>query len=128
MYLKASVTLPEPGTYAIHLAVYDNAGNSKVARKVLLYDDSSTVEKTEGKFSRVATASQKSGYKWVDTDTSVIVTWKDMFINIRHKNNRWLYAVKPYPDIESKYDDNDGNRTISSIHHVHGEFAKNPVL
>lgn len=89
-----------------------------------MYDNIAVVGKQGGKFSRVTTASEKTNYLWVDVETpSVKVTWTDLFINVRHKNNRWLNAIEGYHGIETKYDDRDGTRTISAIDHVHSKLC-----
>ncbi|XP_069133969.1 uncharacterized protein [Argopecten irradians] len=118
---SASFTLTSPGMYMLLLHVIDNAGNIQSARKVFLFDNMSEVEKQSGKFARVTTASSNTSYNWVVADTNnVDITWTDLFINVRHKNNHWLNAISDFVDISNNYDDRFGNRTTAAIDHIHG--------
>nr|XP_034301655.1 uncharacterized protein LOC105322112 [Crassostrea gigas] len=117
---SASVTLPNPGMFAIHFTAYDKAGNHKTSRKVILYDDQSVITQKPNKVTRVVTASSETSYVWVVQDTgTIVVRWTDRFINVRHENNRWLNKVNSHIAVEDKYDDHYGERQISEINNVH---------
>ncbi|XP_060084880.1 uncharacterized protein LOC132564227 [Ylistrum balloti] len=118
---SATFALTTPGMYMLLLHVIDRAGNLQSARKVMLFDNMSEVEKLADKYARVTTASSNTSYAWVVRDTNTVdVMWTDLFINQRHKDNQWLNAIRPYTDVDNNYDDRFGNRTTAAIDHVNG--------
>ena len=123
MSLKASFELPFPGMFAIHFSVFDKAGNSKTSRKLLLYDNNSSVtfNRDTSRVTRVVTASQETSFKWVVKDTrDVDISWEDRFGNWRHESNGWLNKVTSHHDVESRYDDHYGERQVDEIPNVYG--------
>ncbi|CAC5386461.1 unnamed protein product [Mytilus coruscus] len=109
--------------YSLHLVAYDKAGNFKTGRNLFLYDDQSVVDTQGNQPTYCSTASEDTSYTWVTTDTNQVkVDWKDRFINIRHKNNKWLNLVQTYAPGEPKivvYEDLYGDRTNVQINNVH---------
>ena len=123
MSLKASFELPFPGMFAIHFSAFDKAGNHKTSRKLLLYDNNSSVtfNPDTSRVTSVVTASPETSFKWVVKDTrDVDISWKDRFRNWRHESNRWLNKVTPHLAVESRYDDHYGERQVDAIPNVHG--------
>lgn len=109
--------------YAIHLSAVDNAGNVKITRKFVLFDDLSKVTFNNNGFTFLETASAQTNFTWVSKDISnLLVRWTGRFMNQRHKHNMWLARVNSYPNIEASYDDYDGRRTVDEVPNVQGKI------
>ncbi|XP_061189002.1 uncharacterized protein LOC133197151 [Saccostrea echinata] len=120
---SVTFTAPADGLYQVVLTCHDLAGNYKSARRVFLYDNSSTIDITPGHMISDTVSTSNTSNVWVVTSvTSVTIEWDNHFKNSRHKNNQWLNGVKAYGGIDktSKYDDNTGEITINSIDHEDG--------
>ena len=116
--------------YSIHMVAFDKAGNYKIGRGLFLFDDQSVVTK-QGNPIKCVTASKESTFEWVVQDTNnVKIIWPDRFINIRHKNNKWLNKVNTFtPAGITIYEDLYGKRTNVAINNVHGKITQcNTVL
>ncbi|KAL5006494.1 hypothetical protein ScPMuIL_015300 [Solemya velum] len=114
------ITMKEPGAYSVIFSAFDQAGNFKTARRIILFDDVSKVSKQNTTVLRMVTASSAAGYRFLTSETSQLeVQWKDKFINTRHHTNKWLNAVSPYAD-PNIFDDNSGERTTSLVPNVNG--------
>lgn len=107
--------------YAIHLSAVDKAGNIKMSRKLVLYDNLSKVTFNVKRNTRVETASSQTNFTWVTKETNkIFVKWWGRFINHRHDNSRWLTKINPYPKIDRAYDDFDGRRTVDEVPNIQG--------
>ncbi|XP_053393450.1 uncharacterized protein LOC123562440 isoform X2 [Mercenaria mercenaria] len=140
----------EPGMYSVLVEIRDTANNSRIARRLVLFDDQSEItfnERPNGKL-YVSSAVEETGYKWQTVakgqDVTFEVSWKNYFINKIMEENMLLNSVDPYPtqfkEIEDdgvlfskKYvhdslDDHEGKRTRDAITNFHGivefEWAK----
>ncbi|XP_055958832.1 uncharacterized protein LOC126829498 [Patella vulgata] len=117
---SVDITFPKTAVYSVILSAYDKAGNYKKARRLVIFDDSSSVTTTQGSVLRATSALSSTNYKWQTNLNSVTISWTNRFINTVHHNGRFLAAVKSEPGVESQYDDNDGSRTTQAVDNVQG--------
>ena len=113
-----------PGIYAVLLDVYDRAGNVKSARKLVLYDDGSQITRSPTAPLRVTSAASVTSWQWQQTEGAVTVTWAGRYTNSFHHHNKVLNEVTAEADVESDYDDNEGNMTVTAMDNVLGEGLK----
>lgn len=94
------------------------ANNSKIARRLVLYDNESSITRGKPGFladkqinvtsmwigdggMHVITAIPETGYMWQTsvsgTKTRIILDWKNHFVNKLHYNKKLLNKVIPYP-------------------------------
>ncbi|XP_046581225.1 uncharacterized protein LOC124288740 [Haliotis rubra] len=106
------------GVYSVVLSAYDKAGNYRSARRIMVYDGTSTVTAQANKKLRVSTAASASA--WQTTSSAVTVDWTNRYINTVHHNNKWLLGVASHGNISSDYDDNEGSRGIGEVRNVQG--------
>ncbi|KAL3832352.1 hypothetical protein ACJMK2_024004 [Sinanodonta woodiana] len=132
----ANYTPPEPGMYSVLLEVRDMANNSKIARRLCLYDNVSTVEIDTQHKLYVSTATNISDNLWQASPDVITVVWSGHFFNRIHRENKLLNQVLAYPiqfkKVEedgilssSKYisqglDDEEGSRSIKEITNLNG--------
>lgn len=113
-----------PGLYSTTLIVYDKALNYKATRCVILYDNQSKVDIMAGKRTIVEQSSKDTNYTWISvSDKTLKVSWRDRFINFRHKQNHWLGNVGSLSDVVGEYDDNYGKRSVDEIPNAHGKIS-----
>jgi hypothetical protein len=55
------------------------------------------------------------------TDKTLKVSWKNLFINERHKKHSWLSAVASLQKVDNVYDDHFGKRDVMEIPNAHGK-------
>jgi hypothetical protein len=130
-------TPPDSGVYSVILQVTDKANNSEFARQIAIYDPNSTISVISDTNLFVSTAEKLSNYSWQSECSTVQITWDDYFINNFHLQNHLLLPVEKFPiqlrggdieelkseivkDVKTNYDDHDGKRTVSAVHHVNG--------
>ncbi|KAK3603163.1 hypothetical protein CHS0354_042996 [Potamilus streckersoni] len=134
----ATFTPKEPGMYSVLLEARDMANNSKITRRLCLYDNVSTVEidTTEMHSMYIATAAGESGFMWQGSSDVITVVWSGHFFNRIHNENKLLSQVLSYPvqfaDVEdngilssrkyvySRLDDEEGSRSINEITNLNG--------
>ncbi|KAL8561571.1 hypothetical protein ACOMHN_024807 [Nucella lapillus] len=109
-----------PGIYAVILDAYDRAGNTKSARKLVLYDDGSQITRQLGSPLRVTSAASVTSWKWQQTEGPVSLTWTGRYTNVFHDHNKVNNAVAPEGNVESSYDDSEGNMTIAHLDNALG--------
>jgi hypothetical protein len=129
----------EPGIYSCILEINDRANNSEYVRRIVIYDNSSMVNTSETKALYVSTASSDANFMWQTTFsedglTQVNVSWQGHFFNPIHEEGHFLANVlkyearlsdpnnpklHDYKRILTNFDDNEGERTISSIPNIH---------
>ncbi|XP_060601820.1 uncharacterized protein LOC132755046 [Ruditapes philippinarum] len=132
----------EPGMYSVLVETRDFANNSRIARRLVLFDDQSDIilnENPDGKL-YVSSAVNETGYMWQTSsegnDVTIDVAWSNHFINRLIEDNKLLYRVDSYPIqfkeiqddgilysqkfVQDSLDDNEGNRTLDAIENYHG--------
>ncbi|XP_046365956.1 uncharacterized protein LOC124141846 [Haliotis rufescens] len=114
-----SYTLTTAGVYSVVLSAYDKAGNHRSARRILIYDGTSTVTTQANKQLRVTTASSATS-EWQTTSSAVTVDWTNRYINTVHHSNKWLHGVASSGGVGSDYDDNEGDRSVAVINNIQG--------
>ncbi|XP_052796120.1 uncharacterized protein LOC128228694 [Mya arenaria] len=142
--MSSSYTPDEPGMYSVLLKVSDMANNSRIARRFVLYDDTSVISvsnETDKKL-YISSAVEETGYTWQTPSTSkenkvtVNVRWDGHFANKLHEDGKFLAEIEEFPikfrDIEydgilmslkfvaASLDDKDGKRTRAAIPNFHG--------
>ncbi|XP_038051300.1 uncharacterized protein LOC119724354 isoform X2 [Patiria miniata] len=123
-----AVTLPHVGVYSIILSVIDNAGNAKLSRRFVFFDDDpNDVTIQNDNPMRILSASSRSNYVWQTNlnsggTTSVEIQWTNRFINLYYVNQGLLKPIGSYigGNIESNYDQNFGQRGRAAISNTQG--------
>ncbi|XP_053400999.1 uncharacterized protein LOC128557566 [Mercenaria mercenaria] len=118
---SSSVTLAlrEPGPYSVEIIVFDRAGNEKVARRIIFFDNESVVELYGNKAS--IRQAQKNG--WINRYSDIIeLVWLERFKNVRHTVGGWLNNVQEVKEVSRDLDDRKGrsSRTIDKTFNIEG--------
>ncbi|XP_046362872.2 uncharacterized protein LOC124139656 [Haliotis rufescens] len=119
VYTTDKFRLLTSGVYSVVLSAYDKAGNHRSARRILIYDGTSSVTTQANKKLRVTTAASATS-EWQTTSSAVTVDWTNRYINTVHHNKKWLQSVAPLADIGSGYDDKEGSRGVDEVRNVQG--------
>lgn len=124
------------GMYTILLEVADKANNTMYARRLLLYDNTSSVSVNHNKMS-ITAAVGDTNHLWISTTQNesklaepIQVRWSKHFENTDHVTSKVLTTVSPFKSeimggfryrfVSPRLDDNDGLRTLKSIENRHG--------
>ncbi|XP_038050907.1 uncharacterized protein LOC119724059 [Patiria miniata] len=119
-----NVTLPQVGVYSIVLAAVDNAGNFRLSRRFVFFDDDpNDVTMQNNATVRLLSATEETHYEWlIDLDsnggmTSVVLDWTNRFINIHHLNQGLLKPIGSYASatIDDDYDQYFGQRGRAAV-------------
>ncbi|XP_038057739.1 uncharacterized protein LOC119729229 [Patiria miniata] len=119
-----NITLPHVGVYSIVLSVVDNAGNVKLSRRFVFFDDNPhDVTLQDDSSLRVVSATAETNYVWMtnlDSSggmTSVQLDWTNRFMNAPHHNQGLLKPIGSYVagTIDSNYDQNFGRRGRAAV-------------
>ncbi|XP_053381408.1 uncharacterized protein LOC128549125 isoform X2 [Mercenaria mercenaria] len=132
----------DPGMYSVLLLTRDHANNSRIARRLVLFDNKSEITFNEDPEVRlyVSSAVAETGYMWQTAakgkDVRIDVHWQNHFINKIHEDNMLLSSVEPYPMqfkeiqddnllfsqkfVHDSMDDHEGQRTRDPIQNFHG--------
>ncbi|XP_052232523.1 angiopoietin-1 receptor-like [Dreissena polymorpha] len=131
-----------PGVYSVLLEVRDFSNNSRIARRFVLYDATSSVSLNNATAKLyVSSAVEETGYTWqtpaaTGNQVTVSVAWPNYFVNHVHEDGLFLGEIEQYPiqfnEIQDdgvlssqKYvadalDDNEEPRTRKVIPNFHG--------
>lgn len=118
---STNLNLTAAGPYSVEIIPHDRAGNHKTARRIVLFDDNSVVDK-KGDDPEVVQANQ---YFWITEDSDRIdVRWPGRYINRRHHDQGWLNAVKEKAEVSSELDDHQAisDRNVQEFHNIEGIF------
>ncbi|KAK7493739.1 hypothetical protein BaRGS_00015068, partial [Batillaria attramentaria] len=121
-----TVRLPDEGAarlYAIILEVHDKAGNVNYARRLVLYDNTSTVELKPSASLHVVSANPQSNHQWqTDVARDICLNWTDRFYNSDLYNTNFLMPVKTDTgrEIYGDYDQQSGILPITGTDNVIG--------
>lgn len=131
------------GIYSVLMTIRDEANNSRIARRFVLYDPVSNISlnpNDNGKLF-VSSAGEDSGYRWQtsvsdDDYTTFVVNWSNHFVNELHEKGKFLNTILPYPIqfedlqddgilmskkfVEDALDDYEGQLTRNGIKNFHG--------
>ena len=104
--------------YSILLQVSDKANNSKIARRLVLFDNDSSISLSKPAFNpdmplnvtdvkkgdggmHVITAIPETGYMWQTSNnrtyTRIVLDWEKHFVNKIHDQGKLLNRVLKYP-------------------------------
>ena len=126
-------TPPESGMYSVLLQISDGANNTRYARRLVLYDNTSSVTvntQTKNRM-KVISGVNETDYKWqASLNSPIVITWRGHFENKFHVDNMLLNFVDPFqtqdygeniimkvdPIFEAKY----GKRTMNKVSNVGG--------
>ncbi|XP_038050911.1 uncharacterized protein LOC119724062 [Patiria miniata] len=112
------------GVYSIVLTTVDNAGNFRLSRRFVFFDDDPDDVTMQNNASvRLLSATEETDYEWlIDLDssggmTSVVLDWTNRFINIHHLNQGFLKPIGSYVNatIDDDYDQNFGQRGRAAV-------------
>ncbi|WAQ93664.1 TIE2-like protein [Mya arenaria] len=141
--ISSSFTPDEPGMYSVLLKLSDMANNSRIARRFVLYDDTSVISVSNETDKKLyfSSAMEETGYAWQtpsnnnDTTVTVNVSW-DGHANKLHEDGKFLAEIEEFPiqfkEIEDEgifmslkfvsdsLDDDEGERTRQAIPNYHG--------
>ncbi|XP_061166364.1 uncharacterized protein LOC133175283 [Saccostrea echinata] len=97
------------GLFEIHLEVVDNSGegNVQIARRFVLFDNCSNVQKNPNKNLFIATADINSNRTWQTQKRKLCFDWTGRFFNTLHKKTNLLKPIKRKSTIAEDYEDND---------------------
>lgn len=98
--------LPNEGPYSFILQSRDVAGNVRLARRLVLFDDNSSLEIDNDAPLRVISAVPESGFQWQNsTADPLVVSGRGHFFNTNLRSSNFLAAVANYTsDIGTEYD------------------------
>ncbi|XP_053373169.1 uncharacterized protein LOC123532025 [Mercenaria mercenaria] len=109
---------PQTGMYSILLQASDKANNSKIARRLVLYDNDSMITLTKPGFisdkpmkvsemslgdggMHITSAIPETGYMWQTskngTKTRIVLNWENHFVNKIYEDEKLLNKVLKYP-------------------------------
>ncbi|XP_053389666.1 uncharacterized protein LOC128546093, partial [Mercenaria mercenaria] len=110
----------EPALYAVLLEVHDIAGNVRMSRRFVLYDQSSTVAILPQKHLQSLTASSKTNYTWQVNHGLTCFNWTGRYYNTYHVNINLLRRIKSEGNISSSYDQTEGLIPVSGTPNIDG--------
>ncbi|ESO88604.1 hypothetical protein LOTGIDRAFT_165388 [Lottia gigantea] len=109
-----------PGVYSVILAAVDKAGNIRLARRCLIFDDNSQVSTVHDTNLKTTSASPSTNYVWQHNHGPVTIDWENRYINTKHHNGKYLAGIQDYNGLDPEYDDHYGTRTTQPINNVQG--------
>ncbi|ESO88616.1 hypothetical protein LOTGIDRAFT_234474 [Lottia gigantea] len=112
--------LQHSGVYSVILAAVDKAGNIRLARRCLIFDDNSRVSTVHDTNLKSTSASPSTNYLWQQNHGPVTIDWENRYINTKHHNGKYLAGIQDYHGLDPEYDDNNGKRTSRPIDNVQG--------
>jgi len=120
-YFQSStpLNLTATGPYSVEMIVHDRAGNYKITRRIILFDDNSIVDKKGDE----PTVVQANDYFWITEDSDRIdIRWPGRYINRQHHDKGWLNAVKDHAEVPRELDDHENitRRSIKEFHNIEG--------
>ena len=101
------------------MTVHDKPGNFKTSRRIILFDDSSVVDK-KGDEPKVVQANE---YFWITKYSDRIdIRWPGRYMNLHHHTQGWLNAVKDNAEIFRELDDHEqiSRRGVNELHNIEG--------
>ncbi|XP_069118476.1 uncharacterized protein [Argopecten irradians] len=119
-----TIQLPEhePSIYGLMLEIKDVAGNVRLTRRFILYDNSSRIDVTATYKLYVSSAAENTNYTWQTTHHDICVSWRD-----RYYNNKYVHfnPLRPIDSdghglISPAYDQTSGQLPVSGTSNVHG--------
>lgn len=131
-------TPSEKGVYSCILEINDKANNSEYVRRIAVFDGKPEITINASNSLYVSTASSNTHYIWqteynLETPTTISVVWNGLFSNPSHVNGHFLTKILDYePRLSDGIDrhnykrilpifnDNEGDRTVSSIPNIRG--------
>ena len=113
----------EPSMYAIKLTTLDLAGNYRMARRFIIYDNTSYLALDQEQHSlRPISANPDTGYTWqISLDSPVIIDWEEYFCNEHYKlHMNFLLPIREDGIITGVYEQEDGPIPVSGTPNVDG--------
>ncbi|WAR10285.1 hypothetical protein MAR_035361, partial [Mya arenaria] len=131
-------TPPRSGMFSVLLTAADRANNTKIARRLVLFDDSSEITITKpGLLTKIPNAEdvkhtvvgdgglyivsavKETGFMWQtsakDSKSRIEINWENHFINKVHDDGKLLNKVLPYP---TQFQDLEDNGIVRSKKYV----------
>ncbi|XP_041360034.1 uncharacterized protein LOC121376271 [Gigantopelta aegis] len=113
-------TLTLKGVYGILLSARDKVNNERKARSIVLYDPVSTITTKKPQPLVITSAVESTNYTWQLDTSAISVEFTDRFINSLQTTNNWLAPVADDSDVDSQYDDHEGEITVAGIPNKQG--------
>lgn len=107
--LEPESSLSSEGPYSIVLIITDNAGNQQYARRIIVYDATSSLEE-DAAIPLIATSGYPDGtsYWHNSTTTPITISGERHFYNTNLKTTNWLAPIANHtPQVPLEFDDND---------------------
>ncbi|KAH3833710.1 hypothetical protein DPMN_107023 [Dreissena polymorpha] len=134
-------TPPSAGMFSILLQTSDKANHSKIARRLVLYDNESSITLTKPGLAYrmpdleqviamkegdggiyVASAIKETGYMWQTfqngTNMTLVFSWVSHFVNKIHDDGKLLNTILPYPTQFQDLEDDGVLRSKKSDRYV----------
>ena len=116
--------LPQTGEammYAVVLTTLDHAGNYRMARRFVIYDNVSYLALDSDEHSlRPISANPATDYLWQLSHDPIIVDWQEYFYNIHHKQFNFLLPIREDSKMTGIYEQEDAPIPVSGTPNVHG--------
>ncbi|ESO88603.1 hypothetical protein LOTGIDRAFT_234473 [Lottia gigantea] len=118
--------VPLPGVYSVILAVVDKAGNVRLTRRCLIFEDKNHVSTVQNTNLTPTSALPSTNYTWQQKHGPVTIDWENRYVNTKHHNGKYLAGIQDYHGLVSEYDDHYGTRTTKPIDNfqVSANFCK----
>ena len=124
-------TPPEAGMYSVILEVGDAANNTRYCRRLVLYDNVSSVSTNEDHRLFVGSAAPETSYRWQSSlHKDVVVNWTGHFENRLHAEKKLLNPVDTFKrldfgnnmikKVDNIFEDFEGRRSLKPIPNAHG--------
>ena len=97
--------LPVEGPYSVVLQTLDNAGNIRFSRRLVLFDNSSTLAIEPSSPLVIISAVPQTMYRWQNsTSDPIVVSGRGHFYNSHLRSNAWLAPVGNRFNVSEDYD------------------------
>ena len=110
-----------PMMYAIVLTTLDHAENPRMARRFVIYDNTSCLAFDKDKHSlRPISANPATDYTWQVSLDPIIIDWQEYFYNEHYKNFNFLLPIREDNKMKGIYEQEDDPIPVSGTPNVHG--------
>ena len=120
-----TVRLNEEGPYSIVLVTTDMAGNRQYARRIIVYDVSSSLMEDESKPLMAVSGVAEDGAYWHNSSSSpIIISGQGHFFNLNQTAEDWLAPVSNHtPPVPPEFDDEARRGTPNALGVVEMSYA-----
>ena len=116
--------LPQTGEammYSIVLTTLDVAGNYRMARRFVIYDNTSYLALDTDQYNlNPISANPATDYLWQVSHDPIIVDWQEYFYNVHHKHFNFLLPIREDSKMTGIYEQIDEPIPVTGTPNVHG--------